>query len=90
MVFLLTQFFEGKLTSLNVIKILLVVLNNTEDFTKCINTTPRASKYIHECPKPMKLTQIKEFKLDGIKCCFITGEPEPVKHTCAVDYKKKN
>ena len=46
-----------------------------KDFTKCINTTPRESKYIDECPKPMKLTQIKEFKLDDNKGCFITGEP---------------
>jgi hypothetical protein len=46
-----------------------------KDFTKCINTTPRESKYIEESPNPMKLTQIKELKLDNEKGCFITGEP---------------
>jgi hypothetical protein len=34
-----------------------------KDFTKSINTTPRASNYIDECPKTIKLTQIKEIKL---------------------------
>jgi ketol-acid reductoisomerase len=35
-----------------------------KDFTKCINKTPRASDYIDEFPRSIKLTQIKEFKLD--------------------------
>ena len=47
----------------------------TKDFTKCIDTTPRPSKYIDECPKPIELTKIEEFKLDDDKGCFITGEP---------------
>ena len=47
----------------------------TKDFTKCIDTTPRQSKYIDECPKPIKLTKIEEFNLDDDKGCFITGEP---------------
>ena len=46
-----------------------------KDFTKWINTTPRASKYIDECPKPINLTKIEEFKLDNDKRCFIIGEP---------------
>ncbi len=37
----------------------------------------------------MKLTQIKEFKLDDNKGCFITGVPGTGKHTRAKDYKKK-
>ena len=47
----------------------------TKDFTKCIDTTPRPSKYIDECPKPIELTKIEEFKLDDDTGCFITGEP---------------
>jgi hypothetical protein len=31
-----------------------------KDFTKCINTAPRESKSIEECPKPSKITQIKK------------------------------
>ena len=26
-----------------------------KDFTKCINTAPRESKYLEECPKPIEL-----------------------------------
>jgi hypothetical protein len=33
-----------------------------KDFTKCINTTPRASKYIEECPQPSALKNIEGFK----------------------------
>ncbi len=40
-----------------------------------MNTTPRASKYIEECPQPVALENIEEFKLDNDKGCFITGEP---------------
>jgi hypothetical protein len=56
---------------------MLVVVRETaiKDFTKCINTTSRVSDYFEECPKPINLTQIKKFKLDDEKCCFITGEP---------------
>ncbi len=64
-----------------------------KDFTDYINTKPRTSNYIDECPKPIKLTQIKELKLDDNHDCFITGEPvscqELVKHICVDDYNKK-
>ncbi len=29
-----------------------------KEFTKCMNTLPRASKYIEECPKPLELKKI--------------------------------
>jgi len=47
---------------------------NIKDFTKCMNTKPRKNNYLNECPQPIKLTKIDEFKLDD-KGCFITGEP---------------
>ena len=83
-----------KLTNLNVIKIIKDVIGgirktSIKDFTQCINTTPRASKYIDECPKPIKFTQIKEFKLDDDKGCLLLENLERVKHTCAKDYNKK-
>ena len=40
-----------------------------------MNTTPRESKCIEECPKPIALKHITEFKLDDNKGAFITGEP---------------
>ncbi len=67
MVFLLTLLFlKVKLTSLKFPKCKKDVICGTretaiKDFTKFINTTPRESKYVKECPKPPKLTQIKEF-----------------------------
>ena len=76
-VFTDTIIFEGKINKPKCNKDVIGGIRETaiKDFTKCINTTPRESKYIDECPKPMKLTQIKEFKLDDNKGCFITGEP---------------
>jgi hypothetical protein len=47
---------------------------NIKDFTKCMNTKPRENNYLNECPNPIKLTKIEEYKLDN-KGCFITGEP---------------
>jgi len=47
---------------------------NIKDFTKCMNIKPRENNYLNECPNPIKLTKIEEFKLDN-KGCFITGEP---------------
>ncbi len=38
-------------------------------------TTPRASKSIEECPQPIALKHITEFRLDDDKGAFITGEP---------------
>jgi hypothetical protein len=72
-----TIIFEGKINKLKCNKDIIGGIRQTavKAFTKCINTTPRASKYIDECPKPMKLSQIKEFKLDDNNGCFITGEP---------------
>jgi hypothetical protein len=52
-----------------------------------MNTTPRASKYIEECPQPVKFAHIEEFKLDDNKSCYITGNLELVKHISAMDYK---
>ncbi len=40
-----------------------------------MNTIPRASKYIAECPKPIELKYIEQFKLDDNKSCYIYGEP---------------
>ena len=40
-----------------------------------MNTTPRASKYIEECPKPIELKNIEQFKLIDNKSCYIYGEP---------------
>ena len=76
-VFTDTIIFEGEINKPKCNKDVIGGIRETsiKDFTKCINTTPRASKYIDECPKPIKLTQIKEFKLDDNKGCFITGEP---------------
>jgi hypothetical protein len=51
------------------------IIGGIKDFTKCIYTKPRPNKYIVECPKPIKLTKIEEFKLDDNKGCFITGDP---------------
>jgi hypothetical protein len=76
-VFTDTIIFEGNINKPKCNKDIIGGIRETaiKDFTKCINTTPRASKYIDECPKPIKLKQIKEFKLDNDKGCFITGEP---------------
>ena len=76
-VFTDTIIFEGKIDKPKCNKDIIGGIRETtiKDFTKCINTTPRVSKYIDECPKPIKLKQIKEFKLDNDKGCFITGEP---------------
>ena len=46
-----------------------------KEFTKCMNITPRASKYIEECPKPIELKNIEQFKLIDNKSCYIYGEP---------------
>jgi hypothetical protein len=54
-----------------------------------MNTTPRASNYIDECPKSIKLTQIKEFKLDNERGCLLLANLEKVNHTCAKNYNKK-
>ncbi len=45
------------------------------DFTKCMNTPPSASKHIEEYHEPVKRKNINKFKLDDDKCFFITGEP---------------
>jgi hypothetical protein len=34
------------------------------------DTTPRASKYIDECPKPIKLMQFEVFEFGDEKGCF--------------------
>jgi hypothetical protein len=76
-VFTDTIIFEGKITKPKCNKDIIGGIRKTaiKDFTKCMNTTPRASKYIEECPKPIELAHIEEFKLDDDKSCFITGEP---------------
>jgi hypothetical protein len=76
-VFTDTIIFEGKINKPKCNKDVIGGIRETaiKDFTKCIDTTPRPSKYIDECPKPIKLTKIEEFKLDDDKGCFITGEP---------------
>jgi hypothetical protein len=76
-VFTDTIIFEGKINKPKCNKDIIGGIRETaiKDFTKCINTKPRASDYFEECPKPIKLTQIKEFKLDDNNGCFITGEP---------------
>jgi hypothetical protein len=65
-VFTDTMIFEGKINTPKYNKDVIGDVRETtmKDFTKCINTIPRASKYIEKCPKLIKLTQIKEFKLD--------------------------
>ena len=40
-----------------------------------MNIKPREPKYIEECPQPIAIKNIEEFKLDDNKSCFITGEP---------------
>ena len=76
-VFTDTIIFEGKINKPKCNEDIIGGIRETaiKDFTKCIHTTLRESKYIEECPKPTKLTQIKEFKLDDNNGCFITGEP---------------
>ncbi len=70
-------FLKVKLTRLNVNKDVIGGIRESaiKDFTKCRDTKPRASDFFEECPKPIKLTRIEEFKLDDAKGCFITGEP---------------
>ncbi len=91
--------FEGKINKPKCNKDVIGGIRETaiKYFTKCINTTPRQSKYNEEYPKPIELTQIKEFKIDDNKGCFITGEPGTGKAYMFItgepgtgkDYKKK-
>jgi len=76
-VFTDTIIFEGKINKPKCNKDITGGIRETaiKDFTKCINTKPRSSDHFEECPKPINLTQIEEFKLDDDKGCFITGEP---------------
>jgi hypothetical protein len=76
-VFTDTIIFEGKITKPKCNKNIIggIRATSVKDFTKCMYTTPRASKYNEECPKPIELAHIEEFKLDDDKSCFITGEP---------------
>ena len=71
-VFTDTIIFEGKINKTKCNKDIIGGIRETaiKDYTKCINTVPRASKYIDECPKPIKLTQIEEFKLDDDERLF--------------------
>ncbi len=91
-VFTNTILFYGtvKLTSLNVIKILQAVLETqlSKIFLNAL-IQHQENQNIEKFPKPTKLTQIKEFKLDFNKGSFIIAEPGTGKHTCANDYKKK-
>ncbi len=90
-VFTDTIIFEGKINKPICNKDIIGGIRESaiKEFIKCINTTPRESKYIEECPKPTKLTQIKEFKLDNEIGCLLQEKLEQAKHTCAKDYKKK-
>jgi Cdc6-like AAA superfamily ATPase len=76
-VFTDTIIFEGKITKPKCNKNIIggIRATSVKDFTKCMYTTPRASKYNEECPKPIALKHITEFKLDDNKGAFITGEP---------------
>jgi hypothetical protein len=76
-VFTDTIIFEGKITKPKCNKKIIGGMRATsvKDFTKCMYTTPRASKYIEECPQPIALQNIEEFELDDNKGAFITGEP---------------
>ena len=76
-VFTDTIIFEGKITKPKCNKNIIGGIRATSviDFTKCMDTTPRASKYNEECPKPIVLKNITEFKLDDNKGAFITDEP---------------
>ena len=76
-VFTDTIIFEGNIIKPKCNKNIIGGIRETsiKEFTKCISTIPRESKYFKECPKPMKLTQIEKFKLEDNKGCFITGEP---------------
>ncbi len=52
---------------------------SVKDFTKCMDTTPRAPKYIEECPKPVELKNIEQFKLDDNKVVLLLANLELVK-----------
>jgi hypothetical protein len=57
-VLLTLLFLKEKLTNLNAIKMLLVVLEK-QLLKTLLNALMQHTKYIDECPKPMKLTQMK-------------------------------
>ena len=56
-VFTYTIIFEGKINKPKCNKDVIGGIRETaiKDLTKCINTTPRQSKYNEECPKPIEL-----------------------------------
>ena len=76
-VFTDTIIFEGDINKPTCNKDIIGGIRETgiKDFTKCMNTIPRASKYIEECPKPIILKNIEQFKLEDNKSCYIYGEP---------------
>jgi hypothetical protein len=86
-VFTDTIIFDGKIKKSKCNKDVIGGIRETA--TKCINTKPRSSDSFEECPKPIKLTQIEEFKLDDDKGCLLLENLERVKHTCAKGYNKK-
>jgi hypothetical protein len=55
-VFTDTIILEGKINKLKCNKNVIGGTRATaiKDFTKCINTTPKAPRFIEECPKPTK------------------------------------
>ncbi len=57
---LILLFFEGDVNTPTCNKSIIGGIRKTsiEDFTKCMNTTPRASKYFEEYPKPIKLKKL--------------------------------
>jgi hypothetical protein len=75
-VFTDTIIFEGKINQSNCNKNVISGIRKTAvtEFTQCMNTTPRGSKFSEECQTPIKFQKIKEFKSDDDTSCFITGE----------------
>ena len=76
-VFTDTIIFEGSINTPKCNKNIIGGIRKTsiKEFTKCMNITPRTSKYIEERPKPVELEKVKTFMLKDNKGCFITGEP---------------
>ncbi len=65
-VFTDTIIFEGKIIKPKCNKDIIGGIRKTtiKDFTKCMNIKPREPKYIEECPQPIAIKNIEEFKLD--------------------------
>ncbi len=90
-VFTDTIIFEGDIKKPKCNKDIIGGIRETaiKDFTKCTDTKPRSNNYMDECPKPVKLNKIEEFKLDNNKGCLVLVNLVMAKPICEKDYNKK-